>query len=85
MNLHKLNLTFSFELIVTSEEKLITLPTQREGLEYLDQILNSSLENIEDYEVFDAPIAKSEGFPVHPVTLSIRLSLNRQWVVCPRA
>lgn len=51
MNLHKLNLTFSFELIVTSEEKLITLPTQREGLEYLDQILNSSLENIEDYEV----------------------------------
>jgi hypothetical protein len=33
----------------------------------------------------DAPIAKSEGFPVHPVTLSIRLSPNRQWVVCPRA
>jgi type III restriction enzyme len=35
--------------------------------------------------VFDAPIAKSEGFPVHPVTLSIKLSPNRQWVVCPRA
>ncbi len=28
---------------------------------------------------------KSEGFPVHPVTLSIKLSPNRQWVVCPRA
>lgn len=26
---------------------------------------------------FDAPIAKSEGFPVHPVTLSIRLSPDR--------
>ena len=31
------------------------------------------------------PSHSCEGFPVHPVTLSIRLSPNRQWIVCPRA
>ncbi|MDY7016027.1 MAG: hypothetical protein SVX43_21000, partial [Cyanobacteriota bacterium] len=29
--------------------------------------------------MFDAPIAKSEGFPVHPVTLSTKFSPDRQW------
>jgi uncharacterized protein (DUF433 family) len=31
------------------------------------------------------PSLSCEGFPVQPVTLSTKLSPNRQWVVCPRA